>query len=804
MRRFLIALAWGVVTMPVCAQAQYFEDAVAEDPAAVAERLCRPTGPSAQGDGLYPADRQLTETAGAIESLLLTLRERGDPSTATLIQLGVVGNATTQPSALPLARYCAAAGELMRLSARGSQRQAINYLFAAYRLARGADEALASRTAYRLALVGVSEPGAEGARGTRGASEAPRREEPDSAGPDSSACDELTPDSLAELTPRQVSTSALACAAERSLAAGDRGLAALATLKLARIEGAYAAQADQAAEDRETFRGFARERTQEGLTLALALEGDPTQTELVGRLAEAAVDYGDRDSEALRGAFAFLRGRAGDPLATSLYQELTGRLAFARGDRAAARSAFQAAILAESRRAVPARLPRQYLLLAEADPDHRAAHVDTAYLTLENLRPLLPRLDPLTEESSFALYMRDVFAAAAESQLQRASIDDLAAIRRAQEIVETYRQAELQNAFGSECLPPRTAGRTDDLRPGETILYPLLFADRIEMLVVSRDASGGAPRYRRLPPNRAVGRAEVARLVEAVALPLSDGPGAASTWRDASRRLYDLLIAPVAERLTDTGVLAIVPDGPLRALPFAALIAPDGRYLVEATRLSTIPALAFSQPAGTTGSGGFSVVAASLQREVDLPVGTFGALAGTRAEAQIAVQYARDGRLIPDFTRADLVSALGRRTNVLHLATHAAFNGRSDRAFIVANGEVIRLTELRDMIQRTRSRGQAIDLIILSACETAVGDDEASMGLAGAAVQAGAASVIGSLWQVNDAGTAELMRIFYSRFADGVPRSEALRDAQLALIRSGGGNADPNIWAAFSLLGAWR
>ena len=74
----------------------------------------------------------------------------------------------------------------------------------------------------------------------------------------------------------------------------------------------------------------------------------------------------------------------------------------------------------------------------------------------------------------------------------------------------------------------------------------------------------------------------------------------------------------------------------------------------------------------------------------------------------------------------------------------------------------------------------------------------------GAAVQAGARSVIGSLWQVNDVGTAELMRQFYRRYGEGGPRAEAMRGAQLALIDAGGANADPNVWAAFALLGAWR
>ncbi|WP_166042525.1 CHAT domain-containing protein, partial [Sphingosinicella sp. YJ22] len=618
------------------------------------------------------------------------------------------------------------------------------------------------------------------------------------ATPPDSACEELTPAGLDTLTAREVSLLALACAADQAQQSGDLRLATLSNLKLAQLEGSYG---DLPGEERETFRAFARERAQRAIAVATALDGDPAQPELIGRLAEAAVDYGDTGSPELASALAALAAHR-DPAAASISVSLQARLALARGDAATARRHALAAILAESRRPIPARLPLHYLLLAEADPANRAAHIHAAYVALDNLRPLLPRLDPLTEESSFSLYMRDVFIAAAEVQLEGAQgQDETGRIRRAQEIVEAYRQAELQSAFGSECLPPRQASRLDELRSGETILYPLLLPDRVELLVVSRGDGDGAPRYRRLAPNRSVGRAEIARLVEAVAVPLSYGQDG---WREASRRLYDVLIAPVADRLGPDAMLAVVPDGALRALPFSALIAPDGRYLVQQTRLSTIPALAFSQPAGSADGGALSVVAASLQREMVLPVGRFAELEGTTREAEIAVGFAGRGRLVPDFTRSDLVGALGGRIDVLHLATHAAFNGRSDRAFIVANGEVIRLSELRELIAGTRLRGDAIDLIILSACETAVGDDEASMGLAGAAVQAGARSVIGSLWQVNDAGTAELMRQFYQRYSAGRSRSEALREAQLALIDGGGANADPNIWAAFALLGAWR
>ena len=116
----------------------------------------------------------------------------------------------------------------------------------------------------------------------------------------------------------------------------------------------------------------------------------------------------------------------------------------------------------------------------------------------------------------------------------------------------------------------------------------------------------------------------------------------------------------------------------------------------------------------------------------------------------------------------------------------------------------VRWTGQRSLISTNQARGNQLDLLILSACETAVGDEQASMGLAGAAVQAGATSALASLWQVSDEGTKELMKAFYNRYKGGESKAEALRGAQIELIRRGGTFADPNVWAAFTLLGGWR
>jgi CHAT domain-containing protein len=410
--------------------------------------------------------------------------------------------------------------------------------------------------------------------------------------------------------------------------------------------------------------------------------------------------------------------------------------------------------------------------------------------------------DPLTEESSFATDMRQVFKAAIDTELQSTSGDDIARIDTAQHILETYREAELQSVFGDGCVPSRPGVTIATLSPNEIVLYPIILPDRIELLY----ARGGMAGFRRLPAQPMRERAVRALVANVVSMSVYEG----DEWKPSAAKLYELLVQPIENLFGDGATLVIVPDAALRPLPFAALIDARGRYLVERTRISVAPALAYSDP-GEAGDGGQNarVVAAAIEHNVTLPMGLFQALAATGAEARIAAGIADSsrtrGRVIENFGKGDLVRTIeAGGFDVLHLATHASFNGRSDQSFIVTSDAPMMLSELRTVISTGRTRGDRIDLLVLSACETAVGDDSASMGLAGVAVEAGANSVIASLWQVNDIGTGQLMRAFYGAYRGGAGRADALRTAQLEMIRSGGQNSDPYIWSAFTLLGSWR
>lgn len=755
----------------------------------------------------FPTSADLSRAAASTEA---QLARRGLSATYQdmMPALDLATPNLERPTTAAMAEYCAAAGELMRVSPQGSQLQAQSYLLNAFRMARGGGlQATASLAAYRLGLVSLSGPtvaGVRGGRATRGGATAAVRNAGTFDG--ASPCDVLLSPAVLTNTNLTLSMASLGCSSQQAATIGDNRTAALATLRLARLRLAVAeANTDIAA----GYRAQAWQSATQGMAFAREIEDPALRAEVLGRLVSAALDARAGPAPELAAVVAAIRQAApNDPSAGAFAAALGARLKLAAGDPPGARRLLDQALLLESQRDLPARLPEWRLLMAEADPVHREAHILAAFDALEAIRPLLPRFDPLTEETAFSLYMRRVFQSAVDVQLAGAEgTAEVIRVRSAQQIVEAYRQAELQSVFGSECIPVRDPLRPETLAAGEVLLYPILLPDRLELLYISGSANGQTSAFRRLPPNRGVDRQAVARLVETVVLSLSYDED--DKWRAASRQLYDLLIKPIESELKPGSILAVVPDGALRALPFSALLDDDNRFLVQRTRVSVAPSLAYSQPGGLQEGRRQDLVAASLEMEVTLPAGYFEKLNGTANEARKAafVDGKRISRalFIDNFKKVDLVDALTReQVDVLHLATHASFNGRSDRAFIVANGEMILLSELRQILAQNRTRGEELDLLVLSACETAVGDDEASMGLAGAAVQAGARSVIASLWPVNDTGTAQLMSNFYEQYRAGNSKSASLREAQLSMIAAGGSNANPNIWAAFTLLGAWR
>jgi CHAT domain-containing protein len=136
------------------------------------------------------------------------------------------------------------------------------------------------------------------------------------------------------------------------------------------------------------------------------------------------------------------------------------------------------------------------------------------------------------------------------------------------------------------------------------------------------------------------------------------------------------------------------------------------------------------------------------------------------------------------------------------MATHGKFNSEKDETFLLAYNGKIKLSEFEILFrERAKFQRTPLELLVLSACQTASGDNRAILGLAGVSVKTGAQSVLASLWTVTDDSTAKLMGEFYRKLkTKQVSKAEALRQAQLALIKD---NNAPSDWAAFILVGNW-
>jgi CHAT domain-containing protein len=319
--------------------------------------------------------------------------------------------------------------------------------------------------------------------------------------------------------------------------------------------------------------------------------------------------------------------------------------------------------------------------------------------------------------------------------------------------------------------------------PQETaLLYPLILPDCLELVLITADN----------PPLRypiAVTGADLNRAIVAMGQALKD-PG--SDIQPLAQQLYGWLIAPLAPQLEQAGIESIIyaPDGALRYIPLAALH--DGsQYLAERFSISHITAVSLTnlnfapQPDQRR-----LLAAACAQCSFTITVGDrvfpFGDLPYTATEVNRLAEQVPNTRVLLNrsFSQIELENRLGS-FNILHLATHGAVVAEAPREsfLVLGSGETVSLETIRN------DWSLSAELVVLSACETAVGSTELGsgveiLGLGYQIQQAGAQAVIASLWQVSDPGTEALMAEFYAALGQGMTKTKALQAAQQALIRN--------------------
>jgi len=366
-------------------------------------------------------------------------------------------------------------------------------------------------------------------------------------------------------------------------------------------------------------------------------------------------------------------------------------------------------------------------------------------------------------------------------------------LKQAREVIESLQLAELDNFFQEACLTAKPV-QVDQINPQTAIIYPIILPNRLA--VILSFANQPLSYYETSLP-----QSEVERILDQMQQSLR--PTSFTQERlPIAKQVYDLLLRSGEDKLAASGVttLVFVLDGSLRNLPMAALY--DGqKYLIEKYSIALAPGLQLLQPQPLKRqqlTGLLGGLSEARQGFSALPA---VALEVNQIESQIPAQVLLDRT----FTSTSLQSQLNSAPfPVIHLATHGRFSSKAEDTFILTWNDRINVKEL-DTLLRSREQGDLnpIELLVLSACQTATGDRRAALGLAGLAVRSGARSTLATLWSVNDRSTASLMVEFYRELGQpGVTKAQAVRNAQLALLKQPQ-YEHPYYWAPFILLGNW-
>lgn len=366
--------------------------------------------------------------------------------------------------------------------------------------------------------------------------------------------------------------------------------------------------------------------------------------------------------------------------------------------------------------------------------------------------------------------------------------------------INSLQIAELENYLGCELPRLDLAEGTGD--PHAAILYPIVLEDRVAVIF---EIPGESPTlgYRETPIPRETVEATLHALQDNLRVPQNTPEVVA-----AASQVYQWLLRPVEsvlEKSPQLETLVFVLDGALRNIPVAVLH--DGeRYLVEqGYGLAVAPRLELFGP--QTAPPEITVAAGGIDIPQTIEGTPFPAIERVREELDRVAQWVETSEplLNSDFTVANIQKKLAAETfSVIHWKTHGVFSSDPQETFLVAYNERIRAKDLNAMVRAgSRSGTQPLELLVLSACETALGDDRAVLGLAGVAVRTGARSVLATLWSAQDAPNTEFMARFYEELAKpGVTKAQATQRAQLALVREHG-YTTPHIWANYTLTGNW-
>jgi CHAT domain-containing protein/Tfp pilus assembly protein PilF len=524
--------------------------------------------------------------------------------------------------------------------------------------------------------------------------------------------------------------------------------------------------------------GKARPYFEEALGLARGQGDKKTQAEVLSSLAMLDLKAGELAGAGARLEEALaLRKEVGEPRGVASTLTRRGLYLQAAGETARAREAFReaAGMFAAVKYRGGEAYARQVLALLEREQGDLAAAEEAMARAVELAEGLRERLSDRDLRSTYIGYVQNRYEFLIEVLLELDKGDGRRAFAmseraRARAMVEALGDAGIQGAAAAATLTVEEVQQR--VLDADTTLVEYALGEKASHLFVVTRAGV----THRTLPGRAVLEATARRAYEAYRQPEGKPDGAA---------LARLLLPGVRAKR-----LLIVADGALQYLPFVAFA--PAETVVLAPSASAVAGLRALPVAGGKGIAVFAdPVAPQLAR-----------LAFARMEGDGIVGLAPKGQAsLAVGAAATRAAVLGARAGILHFAAHSLLDTeRPERTELVLSGGSLRLRDIYNM--RVPAR-----LVVLSACQTALGKEmkrEGLLGLARAFQQAGVPRVVASLWKVDDRATAELMKEFYAgMLRDGRTAAEALREAQRRLAAKARWQ-HPYFWAGFVLQGEWR
>ncbi|GAB1545175.1 hypothetical protein NUACC21_78510 [Scytonema sp. NUACC21] len=456
------------------------------------------------------------------------------------------------------------------------------------------------------------------------------------------------------------------------------------------------------------------------------------------------------------------------------------------------------------------------ILKAQGKASEALAAYERAYTLLEQIRS-----DILLAERDLQFDFQDVikplYLELAQLRLEEASLPSLDKTKRKDQLtsalqtIDSLKLAELQNFFGNDCvLTAINEKSVDELLGNNTAVFSSIILNKNIAILLSLPS--GERRLEWVKESRENVIEEIKKFrqgLEAEILNLVQY----NTVH--GQKLYDWFIRPFKEDLKREQIktLVFVQDGILRTIPMAALYDKEQKkFLVENYDLANTPSLSLTAPKTLHRQENRALIL-GLTEQVEVDGKTYPALFNVDSEITVLkTKFPNSKQLLnEEFHLEKLNQELNKTVYpIVHIATHAQFGTIPEDTFIVTgNNDKITINELETQLRQVNGGSRAVELLALTACETALGDERSALGLAGIAVQAGVRSALATLWSVSDESTLKLITEFYDGLKSGMSKAQALSTAQRKLIQAkkiediNDQYDNPAYWAPFIMIGNW-